>query len=75
MKKKTPSHTFTIPAKEFDMISEIQSRCRKHDLSLNDSEIVRAGFVALMHLADKQFIQAVKSIVRLKRGRQKEDSK
>lgn len=68
-KKKTPSRSFTIPDSEFALIGEVQRRCRKHDLELNDSEVVRAGIAALLRLPDKEFIRAVNSLVRLKRGK------
>lgn len=71
-KKKTPSRTFTIPDPEFALISKVQSRCRKLDLELNDSEVVRAAVAALLKLPDKQFAQAVRSLVKLKRGPKKE---
>lgn len=68
-KEKTPTRTFTIPKADSRLISEIQSRCRRHDITLNDSEVMRAGIAALMHLPDKKFIRAVNSLVKLKRGR------
>jgi hypothetical protein len=71
-KKKTPTRTFTMPESDSALIKEIQSRCRKHDLSLNDCEVVRAGIAALLNLPDKQFLQTVKSLAKLKRGKQPE---
>lgn len=70
-KEKTPTRTFTIPNSDSNLISKIQSRCRKHDITLNDSEVVRAGIAALLSLPNDKFLQAVKGIVKLKRGRQK----
>lgn len=70
MTKKTPTRTFTIPTADSDLIVKIQSRCRELDLSLNDSEVVRAGLAALMGLQDKKrFSAAVKSVKRLRRGK------
>jgi hypothetical protein len=69
-KKKTPSRTFTMPDSDFALIGEIQSRCRKLDLELNDSEVVRASVATLLRLPDKDFSRAVKALVRLKRGKQ-----
>lgn len=73
-KKKTPSRTFTIPDSEFALIGEIQRRCRKFDLELNDSEVVRVGIASLLRLSEKDFIRAVKSLVKLKRGRQESEN-
>ncbi len=70
-KKKTPTKTFTIPESDLRLMDEIQSRCRKHDLSLNDSEVVRAGFAALFGLRDSQFLARVKAVIKLKPGRSK----
>lgn len=65
---KTLKKDFTIPEAEFELIRHIQSRCRKLDISLNDSEVVRAGIAALMSLGDVPFRKRVLSLVRLKRG-------
>lgn len=73
-KKKTPTHTFTMPEADFALIGKIQSKCRKHDLTLNDCEVVRAGLHALMQIQDKPFLQAVKSVDKLKRGKSEEEA-
>jgi hypothetical protein len=70
MAKKTPTRTFTIPDSDFALIGEIQSRCRRLDLELNDSEVVRTAIASLLKLPDRQFAQAVKSLNKLKRGPQ-----
>jgi hypothetical protein len=68
-RKKTPTRTFTIPTADSDLIVKIQSRCRKLDLELNDSEVVRASLAALVELPDGKFKAAVKSVERLRRGK------
>jgi hypothetical protein len=73
-KKKTPTHTFTMPDADFALIGKVQSLCRKHDLTLNDSEVVRAGLHALTRLPNKSFLQTVKSIDKLKRGKPEEET-
>jgi hypothetical protein len=65
---RTPKRDFTIPDDELRLIREIQSRCRKLDLTVNDSEVVRLGIAALVHLNDKQLLQRVKALARLRRG-------
>jgi hypothetical protein len=65
---RTPKRDFTIPEEDLQLIRDIQSRCRKLDLSLNDSEVVRVGVAALMGLPDKQFLQRISALIRLKRG-------
>ena len=65
---KTPKKNFTIPDDELLLIREIQSRCRRLDLSINDSEVVRLGIAALAHLNDKQLMQRLNGLARLKRG-------
>jgi len=72
-KKKTPTRTFTMPESDSKLIKEIQKRCYTHGLSLHDCEVVRAGIAALMGLPDKKFLEVVKSVVRLRRGRPTED--
>jgi len=73
--RKTPAKTLTLPDTDRELIGEIQSRGRKHDVSLNDSEVVRAGLAALKQISDKQFLQIIKSLIRLKRGRPSTNNK
>jgi hypothetical protein len=71
---KTPKRTFTIPEGDSQLIRDVQRRCRAIDLTLNDSEVVRAGIAALMALPDKQFRQRVESLLKLPRGPSKKHS-
>lgn len=74
-KSKTPTRTFTMPDSDFALIGEVKKRCRKLDLELNDSEVVRVGIAALLRLSEKDFIKAVNALVRLKRGKQEPEEK
>lgn len=71
-KSKTRTRTFTMPDSDFALIGDVKSRCRKLDLDLNDSEVVRVGITALLRLPEKDFVKAVNGLVKLKRGPQKE---
>lgn len=65
----TKTKTFSIPEADLNLIEEIQSRGRKHDISLNNGEVIRAGLAALIQLPDGQFAKIIKSLNRLKPGR------
>lgn len=66
---KTAPTTYVIPEEDLELIKAIQSRCRRQDMSLNNSEVVRAGLAALMGLGDSQFVKRIKALNRLSRGR------
>jgi hypothetical protein len=67
--EETVRKNITMPRSAFELIKSLQSRGYKHDVGLNDSEIVRAGLKALWEMSDKQFDKVVGSVVRLRRGR------
>lgn len=68
---KTCRKNFTMPKSDADLIGKLQSRARKHDIGLNECEIIRAGLAALRDIPDKYFLQAMKVVQKrkLKRGR------
>jgi Arc/MetJ-type ribon-helix-helix transcriptional regulator len=73
-KGRTPTKTITIPAEDLERIAKIQSRGRLEcDMPLNDSEVVRAAIRTLLDMKKGQFKQAVKKLVRLKRGKPKQE--
>ncbi|HZH91041.1 MAG TPA: hypothetical protein VEX70_10550 [Pyrinomonadaceae bacterium] len=67
--EKTVRKNITMPRSAFKLIKSLQSRGYKHDVGLNDSEVLRAGLKALWEMSDKQFDKVVSSVVRLRRGR------
>lgn len=71
---KTCRKNFTMPKSDADLIGKIQSRARKHDIGMNECEIIRAGLAALRDIPDKYFLQAMKVVQKrkLKRGRRSE---
>jgi hypothetical protein len=72
-KSKTHTRTFTMPDADFALIGDVKRRCRKLDLELNGSEVVRVGIAALLRLPEKDFIKAVNALVKLKRGKQEQE--
>lgn len=60
-----------MPKSDVDIIGEVQSRARKHDVSLHECEVIRAGLAALRDIPDRYFLHAMKEVQkrRLKRGR------
>jgi hypothetical protein len=67
----TSRKNFTLTPADLELIKEIQRRARKCDVSLNDSEVVRAAIASLIGLPEPQFNKRVKSVERLARGPRK----
>jgi hypothetical protein len=61
--------SFTIPSNEYELISRIKRRCMKAGVSVNKSEILRAGLAALSEMSDRELAQAFGRLVRVKTGR------
>ena len=66
----TKQKGFSLTSDDLQLIEEIKSRARKLDISLNDVEVVRLGLAALSQLSDPQFARIVKSLRKLKPGKQ-----
>ncbi len=61
--------SFTIPADEYEMISQIKKRCMKAGVSANKSEVLRAGLAALRAMPDRDLASLFGKLQRVKTGR------
>ena len=70
-KPRTVRKNFSFPEEDLLLFEKIQTRCRKANRGLNDSELVRAGLTLLLAAPQDGFINAIDSIVKLKPGKPK----
>jgi hypothetical protein len=61
--------SFTIPDDEYETISLIKKRCMKAGVSVNKSEVLRAGLAALNGMSDKELAKVFQDLARVKTGR------
>jgi hypothetical protein len=66
---KVVRDSFTIPAGEYELISQIKKRCMKVGVSANKSEVLRVGLAALDAMSDKDLARHFQSLARVKTGR------
>jgi hypothetical protein len=70
-KQRTVRKNFSFPEEDLRLFEKIQTRCRKANRGLNDSELVRAGLTLLLAAPQEEFIYAIDSVVKLKPGKPK----
>jgi hypothetical protein len=61
--------SFTMPSVDYELIPAIKTRCLKAGVSVNKSEILRAGLNALESMSDKELLKVVNGLVKVKPGR------
>lgn len=68
-KQKLIRDSFKFPEQEYAAIDALKARCLKNGQAIKKSELVRAGLLALLALSDKQLMQTLDSLEKLKAGR------
>ncbi len=61
--------SFTMPASDYESISQIKMRAMKAGIGTSKSEILRAGLVVLSTLSDKEFLKLFQGLPKVKPGR------
>jgi hypothetical protein len=61
--------SFTMIEKDYDLISALKERYLKLGISVNKSQILRAGLNALDNMADEKLIKIVNDLAEVKTGR------
>jgi hypothetical protein len=64
--------SFTLPAADYELISAIRQRCLNTAVNVTKSEVIRAGLHALNQLPDKDLLQVIECLAKVKTGRPKE---
>jgi Arc/MetJ-type ribon-helix-helix transcriptional regulator len=72
-KKEKPAKvirdTFSMPPHDYDRIYQIIQQCLKNGISINKSEVVRAGLIALQKMPSKELTELLQILEKLKPGR------
>lgn len=66
---KVITASFTIPADEHRAATELITRLLKRQKVVSRSELVRAGLVLLRRLSDKQLMELIESLPKVRPGR------
>jgi hypothetical protein len=61
--------SFTIPEADHGLIGPLKTRCMKAGVSVNKSELLRAGLRALTAMSDRDLTKLIDSLERVKPGR------
>lgn len=64
--------SFTMPSSDYDLIPVLKKRSMKAGIGVSKSEIIRAGLLALSGMTEREFIEAVEKVEKVKTGRPKQ---
>ncbi len=70
-KPKVIRDSFTLPADDYAMLSQLKQACLKDGVHVKKSELVRAGLRVLVRLDSAQLLAEIASIEKIKTGRPK----
>jgi hypothetical protein len=60
---------FTMPARDYKLITELQAACLQAGISVTKSEVLRAGLHALRKLSNAELKQLLMTLEKVKPGR------
>ena len=61
--------SFTMPTGDYSLIAAIKQRCLKRGVSATKSEVLRAGLAALDTMTDKELVEILERLPKVKTGR------
>ena len=61
--------SFTMPADDYACIDQLRQRCLQGGVSVNKSEVLRAGLAALSQMSDEELRAMVDRLEKVKTGR------
>jgi hypothetical protein len=64
--------SFTMPAVDYDLIGDLKSRCIRAGVSVNKSQLLRAGLNVLESMSDEELIKVIDRLIEVKPGRRRE---
>lgn len=67
--KKVVRDSFTFPEEDINLIGELKGRYLKQAINATKSEIVRAGLHALSQMDDKELVEILQQLEKVKTGR------
>ncbi len=68
-RKRVIRDSFTLPTDDYELITTIRERCLDNRITINKSEVIRAGLHALNEMSDEELLIVVDSLTKIKTGR------
>jgi hypothetical protein len=68
-KQRVIRDSFTLPLDDYSKIASLQQRCLEAAVSVNKSELIRAGLHALETLPEDQLLDIIAGVQKIKTGR------
>ena len=67
--KRVIRDSFTLPVDDYQLITTIRERCLDSRVTINKSEVIRAGLHALNEMSETELLAVVDSLTKIKTGR------
>ena len=67
--KRVIRDSFTLPTDDYELITTIRERCLDSRVTINKSEVIRAGLHALNEMSNSELLAVVDSLTKIKTGR------
>ena len=68
-KERVIRDSFTLPSRDYELITAVRQRCLNSAVNINKSEVIRAGLYALMEMSEEDLIDLVNNLEKVKTGR------
>ena len=68
-RKRDIRDSITLPSHDYELITAIRSRCLDSRVTINKSEVIRAGLHALNEMSNSELLAVVDSLTKIKTGR------
>lgn len=69
---KVVRDSFTMPQADYELITLLKKRSLQSGIETNKSEILRAGLLALNQMAERDFLDKIETVEKVKTGRPKQ---
>ena len=69
---KVVRDSFTMPQTDYDLITLLKKRSLQSGFETNKSEILRAGLLSLNQMTEKDFLEKIQTVEKIKTGRPKQ---
>lgn len=71
-KVKVVRDSFTMPQADYELLKLLKNRSLKSGIETNKSEILRAGLLALNQMTERDFLNKIENVEKVKTGRPKQ---
>ena len=69
---KVVRDSFTMPQTDYDLITLLKKRSLQSGIETNKSEILRAGLLSLNQMTERDFLEKIQTVEKIKTGRPKQ---